>query len=389
MSFIVRFVHSIKFKLTLWYSFILIISSCAFLFVFNILITNYFQTRFVPEVEIELRPGPGQPRWFLDLPQEDRESIYESRMDDLAKIRELSLVMLIPLMLFSFGGGYFITDQMLFPLKGLNQKMATITSKNLTETIPYIDSGDEMTELIKNFNTMILRLKANFDSQKQFVENVSHELKTPLAVVQTNLAAALEHKGVSKESAELLIQTAIRSTKFMDKLIEDLLLLSMIEREVPQTVVDIRNVVERGIDQLKEISSKRRIEIVRKFSEKSICVKTNDILLQRAIMNIMENAVKYSPEKSTVRIDVVEKDNTAVVTISDSGPGIPEESKGRVFDRFYRVDTSRSRKTGGVGLGLAIAKEVVELSRGTIRIASGNNGCTFTIELPISRESQK
>jgi two-component system, OmpR family, sensor histidine kinase ArlS len=378
----VKFFHSIKFKLTLWYSFILILSSCSFLFIFNVLITQHFQTRFVPDVEIELPPGPGQPVWFRELPVEDRENIYESRMDDLEMIRQISLLMLVPLLLVSFGGGYVIADRMLLPLKGLNARMRTITSKELQETIQYIDSGDEMTELIENFNAMILRLKSNFDSQRQFVENASHELKTPLAVVQTNLAAALEQKGVSKSDAGILIHTAMRSTQFMDKLIEDLLLLSVLEQNVPRRTVDVQKVVKRGIEQLRERSQARKIGFETNYYEGPLVVNANEILLQRAIMNIIENAIKYSTEGSVVKISLTEEKECVLVTVIDTGPGIPEESRKRIFERFYRLDNSRSKKTGGVGLGLAIAKQVVELSGGRISVESHKNGSTFRIAIP-------
>ncbi len=331
---------------------------------------------------------PHQPGWFRKLSEEDRINIYESRLTDLETIQNISFLMLVPLVLLSFAGGYVMADRMLRPLKAVNNKMRTITSRDLTETISYVDSDDEMSELIRNFNSMILRLKANFDSQKQFVENASHELKTPLAVVQTNLAAALEGKYITSKEATNLIDTAVRSTHFMNKLIEDLLLLSTLEQAVPRESLNIVENVRQALSQTRDLAKFNKVTFKETYSKQEIHVFANAVLLQRAVMNIVENAVKYSPPSTTVEVVVSLTKNKKNVTVSvtDDGPGIPPDKQSRIFQRFYRIDRSRSRKTGGTGLGLSIAQEVITLFQGTITVTSAQNkksGSTFIITLPV------
>jgi signal transduction histidine kinase len=282
----------------------------------------------------------------------------------------------------SLSGGYIIAEQMLNPLKRLNTKMRSTSGDTLNNPILYDDTGDEISELIKNFNSMIFRLNTTFEAQKQFVQNASHELKTPLTSIQINLDAALSDPKMSRTESTELIQTARSSTFFMDKLLDNLLKLSQLDQNFKFKPQDVSKVVMSVVSQLSPQSKAKKIEIKVERPPTPVTISGNRILISRAISNILENAIKYSPKGTAVHVTVEKNKTYAVLSVRDSGPGIPKKEQRKIFERFYRVDKSRSRKTGGSGLGLAITKDIVTIHKGTISVKSEKNGSTFTVTIP-------
>ncbi len=360
---------------------VLIVLSVIFVLSINIIITQYFHrdplsTTVLPLIKMNLPPR------FRNLNEESLELIYEARQRDLGTIRQISVLSFVPLAILSFAGGYLISDQMLRPLKKLNKSIREITSENLSRKIQFTDTGDEISMLIQNFNRMITRLDRAFESQRQFVENASHELKTPLAIIQTNLESALCDGKVTRKEMMNLIETANNSSIFMNKLIEDLLLLSLLDREMKRSPVNIRKVLTNAIAQLSPIAKEKKIRIeTAGFPKKPIVINGNNVLLQRAFMNIVENSIKYSPPSSRIVVRVTIDCSHVNIDVGDSGPGIPRKFQKEIFSRFFRIDKSRSRKTGGTGLGLAITKEIIELHGGTVAVLSTKKGSTFRITL--------
>jgi two-component system sensor histidine kinase VicK len=171
----------------------------------------------------------------------------------------------------------------------------------------------------------------------------------------------------------------------MNTLIEDLLLLSLLDQDIELEDVEIVNLVKDSIEEIGTISN-NDIKINAVFSKDKIVLKANTVLLKRAVMNILENAVKYS-DCDKITVSVKEKRNSAEIVIKDNGKGIPKKELKRIFDRFYRVDKSRSRETGGSGLGLSITKKIVQRFGGTISVDSTlGKGSQFTINLPVVKE---
>jgi signal transduction histidine kinase len=376
--------ETIRFKLTLWYSLLLILSCLFFIGILNIVVTNLYRS--------ELRPPPAYPRMAVNNPtlyekiqnldEEKRELLKEYRENDLRNFRKITFVSLIPLSFVSFAGGYIIAGQMLSPLKELNKKIKNINVKSLKGKLRYADNEDEISELIKNFNDMIARLNISFEAQKEFIENASHELKTPLAIIQTNLDSILLDDKISKSDILSLVETSKKSIKFMNKLTEDLLLLALLENHIKKKKIDLKEIVKESQRNLNKIAIDKEIRLDLTITGKDFVTQGNSELLQRAIMNLIENAIKYSPEKSTVKIEMGTKNDRIIVSIIDQGDGIGKEDHKRIFERFYRVDKSRSRQTGGAGLGLAIAKKIVELHKGKLILESKKRkGSTFTISL--------
>lgn len=382
-----KFTKSLKFKLTIWYSLLLSLFSLLFVLVINILIADYMKS-WTPENEFPTGSFWAQrfdrPR-FRALTEEQQEIIMESRMEDLENIRRISIYMIFPLILMSFGGGYLIAIVMLHPLEKLNEQIEEKETENLNEEISFVDNGDEIAQLIKSFNRMSRRLGKSFDSQKGFVENASHEIKTPLSVIQANIDTILDKKKISKKESEKLLINSKKQIAFMSDLTEDLLLLSSVANSrfnIKFEKVNISNVIKESIGSLNGSLEKKGFKIVAKIPDKKFFVRGNKTLLIRAVTNIVENSIKYSEGKE-IEIRAFSKKGDIVLSIKDDGKGIPEESAKEIFQRFYRLDKGRSRKEGGSGLGLAITKEIIERHGGNVYVNTDyQEGADFVIKLP-------
>lgn len=383
-----KFTKSLKFKLTIWYSLLLSLFSLLFVLVVNVLIADYMKS-WTPENEFPEGSFWAQrldrPR-FRALSEEQQELVMESRMEDLENIRRISISMIFPLVLMSFGGGYLIAIVMLRPLEKLNEQIERKETENLNEEIPFEDKGDEISQLIKSFNRMSRRLGKSFDSQKGFVENASHEIKTPLSVIQANIDTILDGKNVSKKESEMLLLNSKKQIGFMSDLTEDLLLLSSVSNvrfSIKFGKVDIKEMVEESISTLSGDIEKKNFNIEKKFPKKKLFVNGNRTLLTRAVTNIIENSLKYSEGKN-IEVGVSTGQDMVQISIKDDGRGIPKEKAKEIFERFYRLDKGRSRKEGGSGLGLAITKEIIERHGGRVYVNTEyKDGAEFVLKIPL------
>lgn len=378
-----KFTRTLKFKLTMWYSLILSIFCIAFLTTVNILITEYMN-EWAPENNIPSFLVSQANRNKLGLFSDEQNTIIEeSREEDLQNIRQLSIYSVIPLLILSFGGGYLLASIMLEPLDNLNKEIKKKEAENIDEEIIFEDHGDEISELIKSFNRMSNRLGKSFDSQKQFVENASHELKTPLALIQANIDMAMEDGEVSKEELNELLTNSKKHVKFMNSLVEDLLLMT-IKDDIKKEKINVINFLE---EIAKTATNKDfSVTFVNNIKQKDkigVYIEGNEVLLQRAIMNIVENSEKYSEgNKLEIKLDKKEDKSDLIITLTDNGKGIPKEQADKIFERFYRIDKSRSREKGGTGLGLSITKKIIESHDGHIYLNTENKkGAEFVIQL--------
>jgi signal transduction histidine kinase len=365
---------SIRLKLTLWYAGILIVAVGVYVICTNVIAERQFH-RTPEEIaeQIGLQQPNGLGRWVDNDPQTlvfNRKAIEEIRQKDLETIRVASGGIFLVLMVVSIAGGYVIAGRMLKPLRKINEAARTITANNLHITVDEVNSNDELGELINNFNEMLTRLDTSFDLQKQFVENASHELKTPLTISQANIEAVLHDNNMSREELESTLRTAMESTSFMNRLIEDLLLLAMMQEHMTQTTVKMADITTAAVTQLETVAKQHNKTLTYSPAPDARAPERtgNTTLLQRAVMNCIENAIKYA--RTTVTVTVTPIDGRTQVTITDDGTGIPATHLPHVWERFYRVDSSRARKSGGTGLGLAITKSIVEKHGGKVSIAS-------------------
>jgi signal transduction histidine kinase len=380
-----KFTKSLKFKLTVWYSLILSLFCIAFVFSINVWLTNYmnsWQSEGMGWGFMIVRVD--RPRWRA-LSEEQRDLVMESRLEDLENIRRVSIYMVIPLVLLSFGGGYVIAGFMLRPLEKLNEEIKRKEANTLDKEIQFEDKGDEISELIKSFNRMSGRLGKSFESQKQFVENASHELKTPLSVIQANLDTVLDDEKITEKELKELLTNSKKQVKVMDELTEDLLLLSMISSDVKikKENIDVGKLIKDVVKDLKTLSEDSGIDIkIGKIND--IKIEGNRVLLSRAISNIIENGIRYS-KGSMVSIDVKKEKDVFKILIEDDGVGIPEKRREEIFERFNRLDKGRSRKEGGSGLGLSIARDITKVHDGLLYVdPKYSKGARFVFEFKLS-----
>ncbi len=323
---------SVRFKLSLWYAVIFIVTAIVYIAITNVIITRQLHkdphelSEEVAEVQMDLLNQAvthGSERDYITF----RQILDEIHQRDLEWIRIASLLVFITLVALAFIGGYIIAGHTLQPLYSA------------------------------------------LESQKQFIANASHELKTPLAAAQINIEAALHDTTMTRQELAGYLQQAIQSTTFMNQLIEDLLLLAVTDEPVQFVTIDVAAVVQQAVTQLQPVAAaaQKTVTLQHKATE-HIAKQGNATLLQRAVMNCIENAIKYA--KSSIQVAVEKKDKQAIITITDDGDGIPPDALPKVTERFYRVDSSRARASGGTGLGLAITKSIVERHHGRLQISS-------------------
>ncbi|WP_372446331.1 sensor histidine kinase [Kribbella aluminosa] len=284
-----------------------------------------------------------------------------------------------PVLLFVVGvAGWLMIGQALRPVERIRSRVQGIGSRDLTERVPVPQTRDEIARLAVTMNEMLDRLETGQTTQRAFVADASHELRSPLAT----LTAALEviDADTTGKAWRELRQVMETETDRMRQLVEDLLLLAKADDRgirMRQTDVDLDDLVEAEIKRLR--SSKPELTV--KGDVHPVRVTGDPGRLGQVLRNLVDNAARAA--HSTVRLTTAERDGAAVITVEDDGDGIPEADRQRVFERFVRLDTSRSRASGGSGLGLSIAREITRAHHGTITLTSApTGGTTATITLP-------
>lgn len=257
----------------------------------------------------------------------------------------------------------------------------------------YIDEPICVTDCLETehigdaFNRVLGRMKVLDDSRQEFVSNVSHELKTPITSMKVLADSLITQKDVPIEVYQDFMEDIAKEIEREDEIITDLLSLVKMDRTVADlnvTEVDINVLVELIMRRLRPIAQKRDVEVVYE-SLRPVTAAVDELKLTLVISNLVENAIKYNKEHGWVKVTLDADHQYFTVAVADSGIGIPEESIDHIYERFYRVDKSRSREIGGTGLGLAIAKNAVMMHRGSIRVESiEGEGTTFTVKIPLS-----
>ena len=305
-----------------------------------------------------------------------------------ASLKKLIYVMLILLpigILISIISGYFLAENSLRPIKLITKKAKRISAENLDEKISGDFPDDEIGELAKTFDKMMERLKESFDELRQFSADVSHELRTPLTILKGEIELALKLDREPEYYKKTLL-SALEEVDRLKRLVEDLLFLSKADAgkiTCSFTKVDILEVVLSVINVLKFLIKQRNIKLDID-GEPEIFVKGDENLLKQLIYNLVHNAIKYNRDRGKIKILIQKIRNKKVkIVINDTGYGIPEEHLKNIFNRFYRIDKSRTRSEGGLGLGLNIAKKIVDLHNGEIKVRSIiDKGTEFEVIIP-------
>lgn len=382
---------SIRVKLTIIYFCIVMFITSVFIVTMNTLVVQQYRKPPHEIVEIVRQEHPeffeeySNTNGFID-PADLPRIIDEIRNEDLERIRNRAVMTLVIVAALSLAIGYFVSGRILSPLRKLNEATKQLNADTLSIHLQGVNAQDELGELVRNFNAMTKRLQESFTLQKQFIENASHELKTPLTIVQTNLEALKGEKGSLDTHSQQYIERVLHSTDFMSRLIDELLLLSLTQEQVKKKNIDGNQVVQAVAHQLRPIAEQASKQLLIETLPAPVMIHANEILLQRALMNCIENAIKYSRKKILLHVDIQEE--YVQYSISDDGEGIPPEHIDKVMERFYRIDSSRSRVSGGTGLGLAIVQYIMNMHGGTVSIKSVvGKGTTVTLSMSRVKKS--
>lgn len=285
-------------------------------------------------------------------------------------------------------GGWVISSRMIRPLKRISSSASRISADNLSERIDTARVETELLPLAEVLNDAFSRLQTTFEQLTRFTADASHELRTPLAIIKANVELALLRPRSTDEYRETL-QTCLQSIVRLTQLVEGLLTLARADagQWVPrQDTVNLDVVVNDVAQQLKPFADAGQVLI--KTDVSAVDVIGDEATLSRVVMNLVENAIRYNHPGGHVRLYLGTKDDDAILKVTDTGSGIPEEDQPRVFERFFRADKARSRDIGGNGLGLAICKSIIDAHHGTITfISHPGDGTTFRVKLPRKRPS--
>ena len=286
----------------------------------------------------------------------------------------------------TFIGGmvtYFVSGHALKPLRDFSAKVEKVQIQNLTASVIDEKGASELVRLGDSYNKMLMRLSDAFEVQRQFTGNAAHELRTPLALMQAQLDLynSSAHPDVDSETHET-IQMAAEQTERLTKLVKTLLDMSELQTVARTDEIELGALVEEVLADLEPLARERGI-VLNAGCCGELYMTGSDILIYRVVFNLVENAIRYNRDGGRVYVSVNKRDSNAVIAVRDTGRGIAPEYIERVFEPFFRVDKSRSRELGGVGLGLALVREIVRLHDGSIAVSESNEeGTTFEVVFP-------
>jgi len=295
----------------------------------------------------------------------------------------------VPLiLLLTSAGGYFLARKSLSPIALMNRQTQRITAERLSSRLDVTNSRDELGRLATTINDLLTRLETSFKEQQRFIADASHELRTPLAVLRGEVEVALGKSRTTEEYKESLALIQDEAER-LSRIVEDLFMLARQPLNAPAVLMkqplSLNAVVSDCARAAQVLAMRKGLRLMTDFDSTSIVLSGDDELLKRMILNLLDNAVKYTPEGGTVYVELSRRNGSAQLVVRDSGIGIPEVDLTRIFDRFYRVDKARSRELGGAGLGLSIVRWIVEAHGGSIDVKSSpNHGSAFTVDLPLN-----
>ena len=283
---------------------------------------------------------------------------------------------------------YFVSGRALKPLKRFTAKAERVQLQSLTEITLSEDEAVEFSRLSRAVNQMLLRLKQAFDAQQQFVGNAAHELRTPLALMQARLDLYMSTgHGDSCPETEETIAMMQEQTERLSRMVRTLLDMSELKAVPRNDRIQLAPMIEEVLADLSPLAEKSGVTLSQ--SGEDLWITGSDVLVYRAIFNLVENGVKYNRPGGSVCAAVSRRGEKAMIEIKDTGCGIPEDFRESVFQPFFRVDKSRSREKGGVGLGLSLVWEIAHLHGGDVRVReSGKTGTVIELTLPASAEER-
>ena len=281
--------------------------------------------------------------------------------------------------LLAFLGGvatYFISGHALKPIREFSEKIEEVQAQNLADSRIEENTVKELNQLSVSYNKMLERLSDAFEVQRQFTANAAHELRTPLALmqVQLDLYNSTRHPGNDADTLQTIRMVTEQNGR-LSKMVKTLLDMSELQTVGRDEKIIVDALVDEVLTDLEPLAQEKSIKLIGKC--KAATMVGSDILIYRLVYNLVENAIKYNHLGGQVTVTAYPKEKQVYLSVADTGSGIPEELRERVFEPFFRVDKSRSRELGGVGLGLALVREIVRVHDGSITVKSNPSGGTI------------
>jgi two-component system OmpR family sensor kinase len=304
----------------------------------------------------------------------------------------ISLSIVLPLVLVAaVGGGLLFVRNALTPLEQIATTAEKITSRNLNERLHRVVTGDEIEKLSASLNRMMDRLEESFHHVHRFSADVSHEIRTPLSILRAELEDLLKTQELTPRLRES-IGSALEEVERLSRIAEQLLEMTRLEAGEmlsDLTVLDLGDLARTTVEQLRLLADEKKLAM--NFHDgPSLPVLGDSLRLRQVVVNLVDNAIKYTPQGGTISISSGQADGRAILEVSDTGIGIPQEALPHIFERFYRVDGARSRHLGGTGLGLAIVRSICTAFGGAISVQSvSGSGTTFRVELPLESSDSR
>ena len=327
-----------------------------------------------------------------DNSENDSEEIYisipEDKWDEFANdfsvqvynnkedYRKNSLIISALLAILGGVATYFISGHALKPLREFSDKIEEVQIQNLADSRIEESKIKELNQLSVSYNKMLERLQDAFEVQRQFTANAAHELRTPLSLmqVQLDLYHSTQHPGSDADTLQMIKMVTEQNDR-LSKMVKTLLDMSELQTVGRDEQIIMDDLVDEVLEDLEPLAQEKNIKLIGKC--KDITMVGSDILIYRLVYNLVENAIKYNHSGGQVTVTAYKEQKHIYLSVADTGSGIPKELRERVFEPFFRVDKSRSRKLGGVGLGLALVHEIVRVHDGSITVKSNPSGGTI------------
>jgi heavy metal sensor kinase len=333
---------------------------------------------------------------FLAVRHEFREQLEEEQQGTVAtpeerveeELGEILLVLVLglpPIVVLAGVGGYLLARRALAPIDHLGAEARRITAERLHERLSIPNERDEIGRLAAVINDTLARLESSFEQLRRFTADASHELRTPLSVIRGIGEMSLRETRSPAEYKDA-VGSMLEEVDRLTRLVDSLLQLSRGDAgtvRLSRESVDLGQLAREVVASLGILAEERQ-QRLRVDAADPVRVLADRLVLRDAITNVIDNAIKYSPNGSTIDVRVQRDGDRGTVSVTDEGPGIPAEHRERIFDRFYRIDEGRSRELGGTGLGLAIARWAVETNGGHISVHSTGRGSVFRVVVPLA-----
>ena len=298
--------------------------------------------------------------------------VYNNKAD----YKRNSLIITVLLVLLGGAVTYFISGHALRPIREFSDKIEEVQAQNLSDSRIEENNVKELNQLGISYNKMLERLSEAFEIQRQFTANAAHELRTPLALmqVQLDLYNSASHPGNDADTLQTIKMVTEQNDK-LNRMVKTLLDMSELQTVGRDDKIILDAIVEEVLADLEPLAVEKNIKLIGKCENATMI--GSDILIYRLVYNLVENAIKYNHPLGQVTVTAYQRNKHVYLSVEDTGSGIPKELRERVFEPFFRVDKSRSRELGGVGLGLAFVREIVRVHDGSICIKSGKTGGTI------------